>query len=104
MNTTDIIDTLIARIEDRLTETANPCKAYKTRAAALKATANMAQDAANHFAIDYRNGQHSARYAVFYVEKMQKWVGAIDLTELLQRKTSTGGYLGICSQKGFYSF
>jgi len=101
MNT---IDTLIARIEDRLTETANPCKAYKTKEAAEKATAKMAQAAADHFAIDYRNGQKSARYIVVFVEKMNKWVGAVDMTELLARNTSTGGFLGICAQKGFYSF
>jgi hypothetical protein len=100
MNT---INDLIARIEDRLTETANPCKSYKTKEAAEKATAKIAQIAANHFAASM-DGQESARYMVVYIEKMGKWIGAIDMTELLSRSTSTGGFLGICAQKGFYSF
>jgi hypothetical protein len=98
----NVIDSLIARIENRLTETANPCKAYKTKETAEKAVSKIAQVAADHFAIDYRKGQHSARYVVFYVEKMQKWVGAVDLSELLSRQTSTGGHLGVC--KGFYTY
>ena len=100
----NIIDNLIARIEERLTETATPCKTYKTKEAAEKATAKMAQIAADHFAIDCRNSQKSARYVVFYVEAMGKWVGAVDLNELISRNTSTGGYLGVCSAKGFYSY
>lgn len=39
---TNIIKSLAARIEERLTETKNPCKNYATEAAAEKATAAVA--------------------------------------------------------------
>ena len=99
----NIIETLTSRIEKRLAETATPCKTYKTKGAAEKATAEIAQIAANHFATG-NNGQPSAQYVVIYIEKISKWVGAVDLNELVARKTSTGGYLGICGQKGFYTY
>jgi hypothetical protein len=101
MNT---IETLIARIEECRATNKQPCKNYGSKEAAEKATAKMAQDAANHFDAPRRADAPSARYVVFYNEAWGRWVGAIDLTELLARKTSTGGYLGICSAKGFYSF
>lgn len=98
----NIVDTLIARIEDYRKTNKNPCKSYATQAAAEKATAKMAQDAANYFDAARRTDAPSARYVVFYHEAWGRWVGAIDLTELLQRKTSTGGYLGFCT--GFYTY
>lgn len=98
---TNIIATITGRIENRLKETKEPCKNYATKKAAEIATAKKAQEAANHFAKS-PDGQHSARYVVFYVESWKRWVGAIDLTELLNRKTSTGGYLGFCI--GFYTY
>jgi len=98
----NIIDSLIARIEDYRTTNKNPCKNYATREAAEKAVSKIAQVAADHFAIDYRKGQHSARYVVFYNEAWGRWVGAVDLSELVSRQTSTGGHLGVC--KGFYTY
>jgi len=102
----NIIKSLTASIEDSRLENKNPCKNYATEEAAEKATAKMAQDAANYFSRHLVNGEseqaRSARYVVFYVESWGRWVGCIDLTELLARSTSTGGYLGFC--KGFYSF
>ena len=99
----NVITELKARIEKRLTETKNPCKSYKTEASAEKATAKVAQFAANHFSSDMRNlDAVPARYVVFYVESMGRWVGAIDLNELVQRPTMTGGYLGICGE--FYTY
>lgn len=116
----NVIDNLTSRIEERLTETATPCKTYKTKEAAEKATAKMAQIAADLIAIDWRNGQKSARHVVFYVEAMGRWVGAVDMTELISRKTSGFGwnvykyltkrkhpaneYFRVCSEKGFYSY
>jgi hypothetical protein len=98
----NIIATLTARIEDYRKTNKNPCKSYATQAAAEKATAKMAQDAAIYFDSAHRTDARSAHYVVFYNEAWGRWVGAIDLSELLQRKTSTGGYLGFCT--GFYTF
>ena len=98
----NVIANLTARIEDYRKTNKNPCKSYATQAAAEKATAKMAQDAANYFDAQRRTDAPSARYVVFYNEAWGRWVGAIDLTELLQRNTSVGGYLGFCT--GFYTY
>jgi len=98
----DLIATLTARIEDYRSTNKNPCKNYATREAAQKATAAMAQKAATYFDMAGREDAPSARYVVFYNEAWGRWVGAIDLTELLKRQNSTGGYLGICT--GFYTY
>jgi hypothetical protein len=98
----NIIESLTARIEEYRATNKNPCKNYATRAAAEKATAAMAQAAANYFDVQDRNDVPPARYVVFFNEAWGRWVGAIDLTELLKRKNSTGGYLGCCT--GFYTY
>ena len=98
----NIIHNLIARIEGYRADNKNPCKNYATEAAAEKAVQQVAQDVANHFAIS--GEQPSARYVVFFNEAWGRWCAAVDMTELVQRKTSTGGYLGFCEQRGFYSF
>lgn len=98
----NIIDSLIARIEEYRATNKNPCKNYATREAAEKATAKMAQEAATYYDKDDNKEVRSARYLVFYIEPWGRWVGAIQLSELLNRKNSTGGYLGFCT--GFYTF
>lgn len=98
----NVIDTLISRIEEYRKTNKNPCKNYATKEAAEKAVAAVAQAVANYHA---KNGQQeSARYVVFYNEAWGRWNAAIDLQELIQRHTSTGGYLGFCAQRGFYTF
>ena len=98
----NVIKFLTARIEEYRATNKNPCKNYATEAAAEKATAKMAQDAANYFNKQQGVEARPARYVVFYVEAWGRWVGAIDLTELQYRKNSTGGYLGFCT--GFYVY
>ncbi|MGB5862318.1 MAG: hypothetical protein WBH52_28265 [Pseudomonas aeruginosa] len=98
----NIITTLTARIEEYRATNKNPCKNYATQQAAEKATADMAQRAATHFDRDQRADAPSADYVVFYVEPWGRWVGAINLSQLVNRKHSTGGYLGFC--KGFYTW
>lgn len=95
----NIIKNLKAHIEERLTETKFPCKNYGTEAAAEKATAEMARIVANHHGCE-----DDARYVVFYVESWGRWVGAIDLTELLGRADCQGGYIMLCGSKDFYTF
>lgn len=97
----NIITNLTARIEEFRSDNKNPCKNYATEAAAEKATAKMAMDAAKYFT---RGNEQAvpARYVVFYNEAWGRWVGCIDMSELLGRSTSTGGYLGFC--KGFFVY
>lgn len=97
----NIIKDLTARIEDFRATNKQPCKNYATEAAAEKVTAAMAQAAATYFTAGSKTAR-PARYVVFYVEAWGRWVGCIDMTELLARPTSTGGYLGFC--KGFFAF
>ena len=104
---TNIVSELTARIESYRTENKKPCKNYATKEAAIRATEKAAKNVGAHF---NRNRFISncaaeaepARYIVFFIEAWGRWVGAIDMTELLRRPTSTGGYLGI--EPGFYKY
>ena len=98
----NIIASLTARIEEYRTTNKNPCKNYATEAAAEKATAKMAQDAANYFSKVSGVEVRPAQYVVFYNEAWGRWVGGINMSELIQRSGSTGGYLGFCV--GFFVF
>jgi hypothetical protein len=100
----NLIKNLTARIEETRKENKNPCKNYTTEAAAEKATLEMATICAAHFDRDQRGLENvlPAAYVVFYNEAWGRWVGCINLSEVLNRSTSTGGYLGVC--KGFYTW
>ena len=95
----NIIKDVINRIEKYRTTNKNPCKNYATEAAAEKATAKVAQEIAEH-----HDSGRPAQYVVFYVESWGRWVGAINVTELLQRQDARSGYLGFGPRKGFYTF
>ncbi len=92
-----ITSNLIERIEHRREEHKNPCPNYATEMNAEKAAKKMALIAGEHFGTT-----NPARYVVFYIESWGRWVAAIDLTELLSRRESVGGYLGVCHP--FYTF
>lgn len=98
----NIIKSLTARIEEYRATNKNPCKNYASEAAAEKATAKMAQEAANYFSRHQGIDARPAHYVVFYVKSWGRWVGSIDMSELLNRESSTGGHLGFCT--GFYSY
>jgi len=101
----NIIKDLTARmVKDRGSNKAFPCKTYATEAAAEKAVAAVAQNAAVHFYRDRLNldNVRSADYVVFYVEAFERWVGCVNLTEVMGRSTSTGGYIGVCGD--FYTW
>jgi phosphopantetheinyl transferase (holo-ACP synthase) len=98
----NVIEKLVERIEDYRLTNKQPCKNYATKEAAEKAVAAMAQKAATHFDAHSAPDAKPARYVVFYMEQWGRWVGAIDLQELLGRKNSSGGYLGFCT--GFYTY
>jgi hypothetical protein len=94
----NIIAQLTARIEEYRAENKNPCKNYATEAAAEKALSEASTQAGVYFDKDAQ----PARYVVFYNQAWNRWVGAMDYTELFSRKTFTGGYIG--AVKGFYTY
>lgn len=96
----NVIATLTARIEDYRLTNQNPCKSYSTQAAAEKATAAMAEKAARIY--DRNADANSANYVVFFIEAWGRWVGAIDLNEIIRRPTFAGGYIGALT--GFYTY
>lgn len=98
----NIINFLTARIEDYRKTNKQPCKNYSTEAAAEKATKMVAQKAATHFDRDRRADAPEADYLVFYVEAWGRWVGCINMSDLMRRSNSTGGYIGICGD--FFTF
>lgn len=95
----NIIKSLTARIEDYRATNKQPCKNYATEAAAEKATSEIAAHAARY--LTGRDNEPSAQYIVFYVEAWGRWVGCVNMSELLTRK-GAGGYIGCC--KGFFTW
>jgi hypothetical protein len=97
----NIITTLTERIEDYRKENKQPCKNYGSQAAAEKATLHIATKAATNFTVPNEEIK-PASYVVFFNEAWGRWVGAVDMSELIRRPTSTGGYLGVCT--GFFTY
>ena len=95
----NIITDLINRIEDYRTTNKNPCKNYATQASAEKATLKMAEIVGEHHMTS-----SPADYVVFYNEAWGRWVGAINLSELMRRSDYCGGYVGLAGSKGFFTF
>ena len=95
----NIIKTILERIESYRVENKQPCKNYATKERAEKATKEMARIAGLHF-----DSRTPARFIVFYNEHWDRWIGAVDMSELVSRHDSKGGYLGICSKHNFYSY
>jgi predicted ATPase len=98
----NLITALTARIEDYRAENKQPCKSYATEAAAERATAAIALHAAHVFTRPHLTQVESARYVVFFNAAWGRWVGCVDMTELMHRSSSTGGYVGVCT--GFYTY
>lgn len=98
----NIIKTIKARlIESRGTNKAFPCKTYASEASAESYTSVAAIEYAHALIHGRMEEIESARYVVFYIAEWDRWVGAIDATEVLARK-GAGGYVGAC--QGFYKF
>jgi len=97
MNT---IDTLIARVEASRATNSNPCKNYKTQANAEKATCAVAKMAGRYF----DRAGIEAEYVVVFNAAWGRWIGAVNLNELVNRKTSVGRYIGVVAQAGFFSY
>lgn len=95
----NVIKATIQNIESYRKTNKNPCKSYATEKAAELATSTLAEATANFFECT-----KPARYIVMYNEAWGRWVGAIDMTELMSRKEFAGGYLGFTSDWGFFSY
>jgi len=98
----NVVNDLIARIEARYEETANPCKSYATEERAEAVARAYSVTLANYFS--RCEGGTPARYIVAFSPAMGRWVIGFDLTELMRRSTFTGGYIGVASDKGFYTY
>lgn len=96
----NIVTEIVNRIEARFQETKNPCKSYATQEAAEKAIASVAHAAAVYYGVS----GGPARYIVTFIPAMGRWVGAIDQTELMNRKGFMGGYVFFIGDKGHYTF
>ena len=99
---TNLTADLIARIESRRAETKNPCKSYATEARANAVAEKYAQEFADYFALS--ETQRPCGYIVAFDDAWQRWVIGFDLSGLLSRTTSTGGYVGCVAHAGFYSY
>lgn len=94
----NIIETVTARIEEYRATNKQPCKNYATQQAAEKATAAASKAAGTYFDKEAK----PARYVVFFIPAWNRWVGALDYSEMFTRKTCMGGYVGAIT--GFYTY
>ncbi len=94
---------LLARIEDDRATNKAPCKSYATEAKAETVAARLSVEYANYFTMK-GNDVVPCRYIVAFNEAWGRWIVGFDFAELLSRKATTGGYLGIASRDGFYTY
>jgi hypothetical protein len=95
---------LIARIEAYRATNAKPCKSYKTEAKAEEVAEELAVSFANYFSRFDTTDIRPCRYIVVFNEAWGRWVVGFDFTELLARQSSTGGYIGVAGDKGFFTY
>jgi predicted ATPase len=100
----NITQNLISRIEEYRVENKKPCKSYATQAKAEAVAQSLAPKYAAHFAANRQKEQAPCRYIVVFNEAWGRWVVGFDFSELLARTTSTGGFVGIASADGFYTY
>jgi len=101
----NITSKLLQRINDRLTETKTPCKLYKSYENADKAGKKVAARSALHFtpcSAEVVANVEATHYLVVFIPSIRKYTVCFDLTELVSRRTTSGGYLGICGD--FYTY
>ena len=91
----NVVENILSRVEAYRKTNQNPCKNYATKLNAEKATKKMAEIMGDRF------DTKPARYIIIYNEAWGRWIGAIDMSELLSRKNITGGHP---FATGFYSY
>lgn len=99
----NVTTSLIERIEDYRATNKKPCKSYASEAKAESVAKELSAKYAEHFAKS-RGGNAPCRYIVAFNEAWGRWIVGFDFSELLGRNTSTGGYLGIASADGFFTY
>ena len=95
----NIIESVTSRIESYRKDNKNPCKSYASEASAEKAVAQIAKMVGEHHMLD-----QPANYVVFFNEAWGRWNAAIDLTGVVNHPKSSGGYIGLACDKGFYTY
>lgn len=96
----NIIESLVKRIESRLLETKNACKTYATEDKAVKVADEFSKKLGSYFDSTGR----ASRYVIVFIPSLNRYTPAFDYSELFSRNTSKGGYVGVASDAGFYSF
>jgi len=76
----------------------NYCKTYKAKATAEKVAGKLALETATYFGVEA-----PADWLVHEVDGIGRWIVIIDLTEVLARENSLGGYLAFVANKGHFS-
>ena len=94
----NIVESVVNRIEDRLLETSNPCKLYKTSDNAENAAKKISEGMGLHF------GTHPAQYIIVYIPSVDRFTPAFNINEITTRPDCLGGYVGYASDKGFFQF
>lgn len=93
----NVIKSLVARIEERLTETKTPCKLYATEASAEKAAEQWVAKGAEYFGVSERD----VRYVIVKVPSVDKYTVCFDTAYLFGAKR-VGGYVGFF--ENFYCY
>jgi hypothetical protein len=94
----NLIKNLIARVEDYRKDNKNPCKNYATEARAEKVAEEVSKKLKEYF---NENDINTVDYIVFYVPEWNRWTVAFDIKPWLNKY---GGYMGIASEMGFFTF
>lgn len=105
----NLVKDLVVRIEKRLTQTKRPCKLFSTEAKAEAVAEKEAKYLAVYFSRHSMSDAEAenirpARYLIVYIPSVGKYAIGFDQTEVMARSTSTGGYVGVMSDRGFYTF
>jgi hypothetical protein len=85
----NLIKTMVARIEERLLETKDPCKLYKSEVTAETMAEAWVVKGAEYFGVDARD----VRYVIVYVPSVGKYAICFDTSYIFGAKKA-GGYVG----------
>lgn len=92
----NIQQSVLDRINKRLTETKNPCKTYKSAEAAEKAAQKLAEKVSHEYQVDFK-----CDYLIVFIPAMGRWTAAFDASKFIAR-IGGGCYLGMFAYHNFY--
>lgn len=84
----NIVKSLVARIEKRLTETKNPCPLYATEQGAERIANEWVKKGAEYFGVPERD----VRYVIVHIPSVNKYAIGFDGSLIFAR--GDGGYVG----------